>query len=387
MRGGRLLLILGVIVLIGAIAVAVLLLTGDQEPSPGPTDGEDVTPTPMNTREIVIAVQKLPRGLRITEDLEALQIQPWPVDALPAGTFSQPEQVYGSIVRTEIPRGMPVLETMVTQDVDEVGETGSDAALTIPENRVAYALPVARYSSVAWGVKPGDHVDVLLSFLMVDLDQEYQSPLPNNAECLSFPDEGEGEEEGAQQECTISLMGRLETLPNDWVVNVIPRQEQRPRLVSQVTVQDAVVLQLGDWPEAEVDKEQPAPQPTPTSPAQGDPDTQTPPTPTPTPPAVKPLTLAVTRQDAIVLDYALAVGARMNLVLRPVGDTAIDTTESVTLQYLVDRFNIELPPKLPYGVTPPVSELQQIPEDENAGSYAVPSEFGGGEQQQQTPTE
>jgi hypothetical protein len=32
----------------------------------------------------------------------------------------------------------------------------------------------------------------------------------------------------------------------------------------------------------------------------------------------------------------------------------------VTLQYMLDRFNIEMPPKLPYGVEPRITALDTI---------------------------
>ena len=71
---------------------------------------------------------------------------------------------------------------------------------------------------------------------------------------------------------------------------------------------------------------------------------------TPTPmPEREALTLAVTQQDAMVLEYVQEMGARITFLLRSAGDRQATTTESVTLQYLMDRFRIELPAKLPYG--------------------------------------
>jgi Flp pilus assembly protein CpaB len=225
-------------------------------------------------------------------------------------------------------------------------------------------MPIARYSSVAWALQPGDHVDVILSLLMVDLDAEFQSASPNKYTCVS-PTEGE--------ECKSGLMGRLESLPNGWIVNMTPREGQRPRLVSQMTIQNATVLQVGEW------TEKMAPEPTPTPPPEGtEGEGEEEAAPTPAPPPVRPVTLAVSRQEAIALDYAQAIGARINFVLRRAGDEDGSTTESVTLRYLMDQYNIELPPKLPHGVTPPLSELERIPLSESAGQYGFPQELGGG---------
>jgi pilus assembly protein CpaB len=311
---------------------------------------------------VVVAVQNIPRGMRITEESEAVVMRDWPQDALPEGAFTEAEAIYDKITRVDIKRGMPVLESMVTTTPGDMGESGSDAALQVPAGRVAFALPVAYYSSVAWALQPGDHVDVIISLAFVDLDEEFQSAPPNQIGCIS-PTEDEG--------CVGGVFGRIEVLPNGWVVNMAPSEGQRPRLVTQMTVQDAVVLRVGEWPEPGAELE-----PTPTPVPQEESSDETAPMPTPLPPPtdrVEPVTLAVTRQDAMVLDYAWSVGARINIVLRRSGDTASSTpTEAVTLQYMMDRFAIELPAKLPHGVIPPVKELQRVPRDENAAEYGAP---------------
>jgi Flp pilus assembly protein CpaB len=132
---------------------------------------------------------------------------------------------------------------------------------------------------------------------------------------------------------------------------VIPGEEQRPRLVTNLTVQDAKVLRVGDWMEQEQQEE--GAETTEEQPPEGE-------EPTPVPsPQVRPLTLAVTRQDALTLKYAQEIGANIDLVLRSIGDAEKSfDTESVTLQYMFERFDIEQPPKLPYGITPPLEALE-----------------------------
>jgi len=367
MRIGRVLLIVGLILLIGALAVGGFMLwRGRSQPAaPPPSElGEGTPPPPaaVSMVQIVVAAQNIPRGMRITEADNAVVTQEWPIDAVPAGAINDPASVYDRITRVDIVLGMPILEDMLTGEAWDLGATGSDAALQIPPGMVAYAVPVARYSSAAWALRPGDHVDVIISLLMLDMDEDFQTILPNNATCLPpFNEEG----------CGMDVYGRLEVLPNGAVVNVTPAEAQRPRLVTQLTVQDVMVLQVGDWPKPEEVspegeiipiEEQPPEEATP-----------------PPEPEVQPLTLAVTRQDAMVLEYAQEIGARFTFVLRSAGDTESAATESVTLQYLMQRFNIEEPPKLPYGVTPPLSRLVPIGRDETAGQYGVPSGGGGGE--------
>jgi len=354
MRRGRILLIIGVVLLLATAAVGFLMWRriSQGEPAPPPVSGEEgaVPYAPAEGTEVIVAAQDIPRGTLITEQGGAVMATTWPQDsAVTEVALKQASAAYGRIARVDIVRGSPILPKMLAEDAGEMGAAGSDAALSIPAGRVAYALPVARYSAVAWALRPGDRVDVMLSLLMVDLDEEFQTLLPNQAACIS-PPEGE--------ECQSGTLGRLQTLPNGWIVNVRPQGEQRPRLVTQLTIQDAKVLRVGDW--------DPEPEATP-PPEAGE---EAAPTPIP---EVKPLTLAVSPQDAVALKYAQEIGASIDLVLRSPGDANKTVeTESVTLEYLFERFNIEQPPKLPYGVTPPLNAL-------DAGSVNTEGSAPGGE--------
>jgi pilus assembly protein CpaB len=240
---------------------------------------------------------------------------------------------------------------MLTTD-GALAAIGSDAALQIPDGRVAYAMSVAGNAGVAWALKPGDHVDVLISLLIVDLDEDYQTTLPSQrVTCLTAvsPD---GE---LSVECQQIPVGRTETLPNGAVTIEGPQGAQQPRMVTQMTVQDAVVLQVGTWPE---ETEMALVQPEPTAvPVEGG-EEAPPPTPIPPQPLTQWVTLAVAPQDALVLKYSEETGASMDFVLRPAGDTSTSSTQAVTLQYIFAQYGIEAPPKLPYGVAPPVYTLR-----------------------------
>jgi hypothetical protein len=115
---------------------------------------------------------------------------------------------------------------------------------------------------------------------------------------------------------------------------VYPREPQRPRRVAQLTVPAAKVLRVGPWIEL------PSQQPTPTEEGQ--------PPPPPPPPDI--VTLAVEPQDALVLLWARQSEMYMELALRaPGSEAARYQPEAVTLQYMLTRFNIAVPPKLEYG--------------------------------------
>ena len=76
---------------------------------------------------------------------------------------------------------------------------------------------------------------------------------------------------------------------------------------------------------------------------------------------IEPLLLVVSPQEALVLKWSIEHKAPMHLVLRSYADGGVrlPDTEPVTLQYMVDMFNIALPPGLPYGVEPAVDQLER----------------------------
>jgi len=114
-----------------------------------------------------------------------------------------------------------------------------------------------------------------------------------------------------------------------------------------------MVLHLGDFGVQPPTAAQAQTAPTP-APAAGTPTAEGPPTPTPLPPDI--ITLVVSPQDALVLNYINRLmekypgSVEMTLALRSAGDATLTETESVTMQYMFERFNIALPTKLNYGV-------------------------------------
>jgi len=73
------------------------------------------------------------------------------------------------------------------------------------------------------------------------------------------------------------------------------------------------------------------------------------PTPQPYLTQVTVVTLAIDPHDALVLKWAVLNNAALDLVLRSATEVeAFAQPEAVTLQYMIDRFQISLPPKLPH---------------------------------------
>lgn len=89
------------------------------------------------------------------------------------------------------------------------------------------------------------------------------------------------------------------------------------------------------------------------------------PTSTSLPPPPDVITLIVSPQDAVTLNYLIYSGAQLTIVMRNPRDTSVSTTEAVTFSFLLDQYNIPVPVKLPYGFEPAVTALvpQSLPND------------------------
>jgi Flp pilus assembly protein CpaB len=398
MGRSRFLILIGILL---AVAAAGLLLVMNRESTngkePSVTVEDDGTrevmptapppPTPV-PNPVVVAKQRIPRGTRLITDTIPLSgwisVESWPQSWVTQDALTSFRQVAGKIARLDIPRGTVLTADMLTDQAGDLAEIGSDAALMIPPGRVAIAIPVDHISSVGWSLRRGDHVDVLASFLFVDLDEEFQSMTPNQASPIGIIPEDQVPVQGA--------LGRFEQDPFGLPINVVPSEPQRPRLVSQITVRDAVVLNVGPWGELfreavttelivpEAPSEEEGQEVDGAPPAEGEGEEES------VPQQVEfiqvgeeelseeevlrkylnastrqPLLLVVSPQDALVLKWAGDAGADMHIVLRSFDDAGVrlPDTEMVTLQYMVDRFNMALPPGLAYGIEPAVRQLER----------------------------
>ena len=86
---------------------------------------------------------------------------------------------------------------------------------------------------------------------------------------------------------------------------------------------------------------------------------------------VKPkvITLVVSPQDAVTLNYMILSKASLSLALRSAGDDERINTESVTLQFIMQQYNIPLPSPVAYGTTPKITELSFY---ESLPTYVAP---------------
>jgi pilus assembly protein CpaB len=316
--------------------------------TPKPVVPLPTTAPVIQTVPIVVTAQAVARGTAFTESV--LTTIPYPKDKFNKDIlFTDIKDVVGKKASIDLPAGVPVFSKLV---VDIQG--GSFAAFQIPKGLVAISIPIKdRISAMSFGIQPGDHVDVIVTLLYVDLNQDTQTLLPDLTAVVTAPNPGDLENK-IPPDLTVkiapgtSVQGKaaLDPTLNQPVYLVPSEKEQRPRMVSQTLLQDAIILQVGDFQSSPS-----ATQPTPT----------TGPTPVSQPKTGEGydvITLMVPPQDAITLNYLVYAGAKLTLVLRSAGDDERVQTDAVTLQYLMDKYAIPLPAKQPYGIEPRVDNLE-----------------------------
>jgi len=334
-------------------------------------------PTPVpDTVDIIVVTQKASRGTVLNETL--LGKISLPRDVVIPGMFTDLAQVVGRQAKFDLDSGIPVTANMLVDTADQLSDAGSVASLSIPEGMVAKTIPMDRFSSVAYALKPGDKVVVIASMPFIDIDQSFQTKLPNRVGLVygTVPEGGGGEgEETTGPSLTIEITGSEDSPPQgrtedalgleEEEIYVLPSEDQRPRLASQAIIPSATVLKVGEFSfeeEEESDQALPTPTPSPGDQQEG----QVQPEPKKEPPDI--ITLIVTPQEAVNLTYLIESGVDIHLVLRSAGDSTVVDTQTVTLKNLLENYDIPLPEKLPYGFYPRVDGEEET----NGGSEPTP---------------
>jgi len=340
-RGGPILLFLVLIIVV--LAAAAFLVLSGMIPIGGLQP--NVSPT-APIQKVVVARQPINQDDKITDDL--LSTMDLPQNLVTEKMITNKELVIGKYAVSPIPQGWP----LSTDAVSDRPSSGS--SMVILPGQVAITLPTDDISLVGYAIKDGDFVDVIATTLFVDMDATFQSILPNVF--------GQVVNVGIQPDASPLVVlgmnnggggtrpsGRAELDPTlNQVIYFIPSESQRPRLVSQMILQDVQVLHVGLFSLTGQSSVQPTPEPG---------------QPVPTPaPVEKPgvITLIVSPQDAVSLTYLMNTPTRLSLVLRAPDDRSRAETEAATLQYILSQYAIPVPAKLPYGIEPRLDKLPEI---------------------------
>jgi Flp pilus assembly protein CpaB len=347
MHKGRIFIYLALIIIFGSVAAYVLLQKKPQ--TQVITQTETIEPvSAVENIKVVVVTQNAPRGTILDETL-LTTIEIPKNDAVEGMFFNDLAAVVGRRAKFDLDSGIPLTASMLVDSAELLSATGSLVALTIPRGMVAVSIPISRLSSISYAPRPGDRVSVIVTMMFVDIDSEFQTIIPNEVFQVLGPVNTEESSlltmglSGGMVEGSNFWQGRTELDPllNE-LVYVVPSEVQRARIVSQILLPSVTVLQVGDF--SYEDKAvtgaggtaatEPVPEP---QPAEGE-----------AVPVAKP-------PDIITL--VLYSGAEMTLALRASGDDSIQATESATLQFLLDEYNITMPAKLPYGLEPRVNDL------------------------------
>lgn len=354
MRRGRTLILVLLIIIIGLVvgfvAIRQFLLTPQQGDQPVFVD-------------VYYAAQNIPQGGEITEAvLATMRIPQENVVAVMYTRDELPVLISNKVAKYPIDQGTPITESLVIDASSAVPISGPQWASLIPTGMTAMSIPTDRLSVSGYAINDGAHVNINACLLFVDVDPTFQTVLPNLTATLTgtgFPTEGGIPVLSLGATASETPHGRLELDPSvQQPFYLVPSEEQRPRVVCQMLLQDVVVMKLGNFPLT--------PTTTTANQAPTDPQTQQ----ASTPPDI--ITLIVSPQDSITLSYLVYTNAKITMTLRNPSDQARLATEASTLQFLLSQYNIPVPAKLPYAMQPPLSSLVSpfLPND----TVTVPSE-------------
>jgi len=331
-RGGRLFLLLGILILVAA-ALAYFVLSQPQSPSP------DLVPTATVEikRKIVVARIDIPANTILTDTETFLGVVDIPESEFKAGQYFESPN---DLVNKQTVRQINFNERITQSDITEPG-----LSILIPTGQPnqprpkAVPVSVDNLSGVADQIRPGDFVDILASF---EIQRTIIRPSFGENNQIVFKEE--------------TFTGKsVKTLIQNVQVLQVLKPAVPPGTPGAEGAAPAPAAAQG--PPATDASGQPIEQGQPGQ--QGTPQAKGPQTTGTFQPGDWILTLALTDQQAEVVKFSTDSGA-ISLALRGRGDTAVDNTIGATLSLLVSQFGLPLPS----GALPEVisqSDLTQVP--------------------------
>ncbi len=313
-RGGVLILLIGLILVVGAGALFFLL----QTPGGGGVINQGNAPTRLPTEDpgvqIVVARVDIPANTVLGDAATLLRLERIPTAQYNANEyFTNIVDVQGQLTTIAFTGDQPITKSGLT-------EPGLSQQLPTAEpdsaRPKAYAFRVNALSGVADQIKPGDFVDVVATFRV--------------QRRISYPTDQRLEEQAGQ------------------VVGVIEREQIDTELLTTKTiVQRAQVLRIQrptataeGTPTPEAERQRP-----PETGADGQPISETDGS------GITAgnwlLVMAINNQEAEIIEFALSTNAEIALVLRGAGDSDFEPTIGVTFDLLVSEFGLPLPRPLP----------------------------------------
>lgn len=142
LRGGRLFLVLGMVLAVLAVLLGIIALSQRGQQA-------TVTPTPAGV-PVVVAARDIPAGTVLTAD--DVQVERVAQGAAAAGVVQSPSQVIGLVTANALVKG---------QQITVANLQSSGVSVALQPGKRAIALPVDRVTGVGGLVQPNDTIDLL----------------------------------------------------------------------------------------------------------------------------------------------------------------------------------------------------------------------------------
>lgn len=122
----------------------------------------------VSTAKVVVAKAELGWGTKLTPEM--LQVVDYPVAALPDGYYKDVDDLNDSVLLHDVKTNEPILRSKLASGKD----VGSGVAAVTDPTKRAMSVKVDEVIGVSGFIKPGDHVDVMVT---IDPDSKSQHPV------------------------------------------------------------------------------------------------------------------------------------------------------------------------------------------------------------------
>lgn len=283
-RIGILIALVGIGMAAVGLYVLSIMLRQSLAPRPVPTA------VPPLTEQVVVTTHNITLGTVLRSgDLRLVEV---PIELVPVGAVREIEAVLGRFAKVELVTG----EMVLVHNLADPTNINHDVGFIIDDSQVLMAFPAGDLMSSVSLLQRGDIIDIL-----VTIQEEVPVVSEGEDAVLTTGDE----EETESTTLTFDAFQRVEITA--MVVDIITDQQQQP--------------------------------------SQGPLDTGTPlppPTPAPSQIRIRAYLLALLPQDALVLKHLKDTGANFDLVLRSPTSTQLFELNTVTSDYLIDRYQLEV---------------------------------------------
>ncbi|NTU79809.1 MAG: pilus assembly protein CpaB [Chloroflexales bacterium] len=331
-RGGLLILLIGLILIVGAVALFLIL----QRPGGGGIGGvggiptSNALPTEIPQVEVVRARVDIPANTVISNSLTLLEVISVPQSEFdPEQNFSTVNEIEGRLTLRPFRAKEAILKSALVDPglSQQIPTAEPDRA-----SDKAYPFVVNNITGVADQVKPGDFVDVVATFqLLRPVSTVGQAPVgPDGTAQGSAPnslnDQTLRSTKTIVQRAQVLRIVRPPVSTEPTPEGGAPPAENAPAVDDtgqpiQPSTADGSVISQGTWT----------------------------------------LVLAINDQEAELMEFAIASEARLVLVLRGAGDSGFEPTIGATFDLLIDQFGLPLPQPLSPYVIGPGAQLTPLP--------------------------